>query len=252
LQRRRFVTMKRVFADLHLNLNVKDPAATLRIVKKVATLGYGLIATPLPPEVRADEIAKLRIVCSEAGMDFATRLDLQPRTPNELLHQLRRTRRKFEVVCVNCESKTVARQAAKDRRVDLLNFPFLDFRRRFFDRSEAELARRGLAALEIDVRPLLVLEGAARVRLLSTLRREVAIAKDFHVPLVISSGVAQEMLLRKPREMAALGFLFGFDEVSALKAVSQSANAIVKCNRAKLGTEFVAPGIRSIIEGKDC
>jgi RNase P/RNase MRP subunit p30 len=99
---------------------------------------------------------------------------------------------------------------------------------------------------------LLVLEGAARVRLLSTLRREVAIAKDFHVPLVISSGVAQEMLLRKPREMAALGFLFGFDEVSALKAVSQSANAIVKCNRAKLGTEFVAPGIRSIIEGKDC
>jgi RNase P/RNase MRP subunit p30 len=244
--------MKRVFADLHLRLNVKDHAAALRMVNKVATLGYGLIAVPFAPEARADEIAKLREACSEAGIDFASRTDLRPRTPNELMHQLRRMRRKFEVVCVSCESKAVARQAAKDRRVDLLSFPFLDFHRRFFDRSEAELARSGLAAFEIDVMPLLVLEGTARVRLLSSLRREAAIAKDFHVPLVVSSGVARELLLRKPREMAALGFLFGLDEVSALEAVSESANAIVKRNRAKLGAGFVAPGIRVVKEGNDC
>jgi RNase P/RNase MRP subunit p30 len=244
--------MKRVFADLHLRLNVKDHATTLRMINKAAALGYGLVAAPLAPEARADEIAKLQAVCNEAGIDFASRVDLRPRTPNELMQQLRRLRRKFEVVCVNCESKAVARQAAKDHRVDLLSFPLLDFRRRFFDRSEAELARSGLAALEVDVRPLLVLEGAARVRLLSSLRREAAIAKDFHVPLVVSSGVAREMLLRKPREMAAFGFLFGLDEASALKAVSQSANAIVKRNREKLSAKFVAPGIRVVKEGKDC
>jgi len=244
--------MKRVFADLHLRLNVKDPAVTSRMVNKAATLGYGLVAVPLAPEARADEIAKLQAVCSEAGVDFASRVDLRPRTPNELMRQLRRLRRKFEVVCVSCEDKAVARQAAKDRRVDLLTFPLLDFRRRFFDRAEAELARNGLAALEVDVKPLLVLEGAARVRLLSSLRREVAVAMEFHVPVVISSGVAGELLLRKPREMAALGFLFGLDEVSALEAVSQCAVAIVKRNREKLGAEFVAPGIRVVKEGKDC
>lgn len=244
--------MKRVFADLHLRLNVKDAAATLRMINKAAALGYGLVAAPLAPEARADEIAKLQAVCNEAGMDFASRIDLRPRTPNELLRQLRRMRRKFEVVCVNCENKAVARQAAKDRRVDLLSFPLLDFRRRFFDRSEAELARSSLAALEVDVKPLLVLEGPARVRLLSSLRREAAIAKDFHVPLVVSSGVSGELLLRKPREMAALAFLFGLDEVSALDAVSQSANAIVKRNREKLSAKFVAPGIRVVKEGKDC
>jgi len=244
--------MKRVFADLHLRLNVKDPAAASRMVNKAATLGYGLVAVPLAPEARADEIAKLQAVCREAGVDFASRVDLRPRTPNDLMRQLRRLRRKFEVVCVSCEDKAVARQAAKDRRVDLLTFPLLDFRRRFFDRAEAELARNGLAALEVDVKPLLVLEGAARVRLLSSLRREVAVAMEFHVPVVISSGVAGELLLRKPREMAALGFLFGLDEVSALEAVSQCAVAIVKRNREKLGAEFVAPGIRVVKEGKDC
>jgi RNase P/RNase MRP subunit p30 len=243
--------MKKVFADLHLRLNVKDYAATLRMINKAATLGYRLIAVPLAPETRADEVAKLQAVCNEAEIDFVSRIDLRPQTQNELLRQLRRLRRKFEVVCVACENKAVARQAAKDRRVDLLSFPLLDFRRRFFDRAEAELARNSLAALEVDVKPLLVLEGAARVRLLSNLRREAAIAREFHVPIVVSSGVAREVLLRKPREMAALGFLFGLDEFSALEAVSQSAGAIVKRNREKLSAKFVAPGIRVIKEGKD-
>ena len=244
--------MKRVFADLHLRLNVKDAAATLRVINKVASLGYGLVAVPLAAEARVDEVAKLRAVCGEAGVDFASRVDLRPRTQNELTYQLRRLRRKFEVVCVNCENKEVARQAAKDRRVDLLSFPLLDFRRRFFDNAEAELASSSLAALEVDVKQLLVLEGPARVRLLSFLRREAAVARKLGVPIVISSGVSAELLLRKPREMAALGFLFGLDEASALEAVSRSANAIVARNREKLSAKFVAPGIRVVREGKDC
>ena len=243
--------MKRVFADLHLRLNIKDTTKTLRTINKTATLGYRLIAVPLAPETRSDEVTKLRAVCNEAKIDFASRIDLRPRTKNELLHQLRRLRRRFELICVKCENKEVARQAAKDRRVDLLIFPLLDFRRRFFDRAEAQLAGNSLAALEIDMKPLLVLEGPARVRLLSSLRREAAIAKEFHVPIVVSSGVVEERFLRKPREMAALAFLFGLDEVSALKAVSQNAGAIVKRNREKLSSKFVAPGIRVIKEGKD-
>jgi RNase P/RNase MRP subunit p30 len=244
--------MKKTFADLHFRLNVKDPAATLPMINKAATLGYRLIAAPFAPEAREGEVSKLRAACNKIEIDFASRIDLRPRNQNELMHQLRRLRRKFEVVCVICENKAVARQAAKDRRVDLLNFPSLDFRWRFFDRAEAELASNCLAALEIDVRTLLVLEGPARIRLLSSLRREVAIAKEFHVPIVVSSGAAEERLLRKPREMAALAFLFGLDEASALKAVSHNPVAIVKRNREKLSADFVAPGIRVVKEGKDC
>ena len=244
--------MRKTFADLHLRLNVKDHTKALQAITKAAALGYRLIAVPFSSETHGDEIVKLKAVCNEAKIDFASRIDLRPRTQNELMHQLRRLRRKFEVICVACENKEVARQAAKDHRVDLLNFPLLDFRRRFFDRAEAELASNSLAALEIDVKPLLVLEGPARSRFLSSLRREAAIAKEFHVPIVVSSGVSEVKLLRRPREMAALTFLFGLDEASALKAVSQEPVAIVKRNREKLGSKFVAPGIRVIKEGKDC
>jgi len=244
--------MSKTFVDLHLRLNVKDQATASRVINKAAALGYSLIAVPFSYKARKDGVVTLKAICSEAKIDFVSRLDLRPRTQNELMYLLRRLRRKFEVICVNCENKEVARQAAKDRRVDLLNFPSLDFRKRFFDRAEAELASNSLAALEIDVKPLLVLEGPARIRFLSNLRREVAIAKEFHVQIVVSSGVTEAKLLRKPREMAALTFLFGLDEASALEAVAQAPVSIVKRNREKLSAKFVAPGIRVIKEGKDC
>ncbi len=252
MPKHRVAAMKRTFADLHLRPNVKDPTATSQVINKAAAFGYCLVAVPFPPETREDETRKLQAMCREAEVDFVSRIDLRPRTQNELMRQLRRLRRKFEVICVFCENKEIARQAAKDRRVDLLNFPSLDFRRRFFDRAEAELASNSLAALEVDVKPLLVLEGPSRIRLLSNLRRETAIAREFRVPIVVSSGAQGEIQLRKPREMAALTFLFGLDEASALETVSQNPAAIVERNREKLSRRFVAPGIRVVKEGHDC
>jgi RNase P/RNase MRP subunit p30 len=244
--------LKKTFADLHLRANLKNPETAKRLITTAAELGYGLVAVPTLPETRQDEVSRLRVVCGEGGVDFVSRVDLRPRSQDELLRLLRKLRRRFELVCVSCESKEVARQAAKDRRVDLLSFPSLDWRRRFFDRAEAELASGGLAGLEVDVKPVLIMEGRARVRLLSCLRREVALAQEFHVPLVLSSGVSELMLLRMPREVAALAGLFGMAEAEAVAAVSRVPMATVLRNRLKLGSGFVAPGIRVVREGSDC
>ena len=244
--------MKKAYADMHLQINLRDLTATTKTIQKAANLGYKLIATPLHPQTQPQETQILKDTCKQAGLDFVTRIDLRPRSQNELLNQLRKLRRKFEVICVLCETKEVARQAAKDRRVDLLNFPQLDYRDRFFDRAEAELASSSLATLELDIKPLLLLEGPARIRFLSCLRREAQVAKDFHLPVVISSGVSDSMHLRKPREMAALASLFGLENTQALEAVSQNPIAIVKRNRDKLSAKFVAPGINIVKEGKDC
>jgi RNase P/RNase MRP subunit p30 len=84
------------------------------------------------------------------------------------------------------------------------------------------------------------------------LRREVSIANEFHVPVIISSGASTRQLLRKPREMAAFASLFGLSEVTALDAVSINPLAIVRRNREKLSRGFVAPGIRVVREGRDC
>jgi ribonuclease P/MRP protein subunit RPP1 len=242
--------MTRTFADLHLHVNPKDQQATQRLITKAAQLGYRYISIPFTSGLQETEIVALKAECTKFGLDFVLRADFKPRTQEDLMRFLRKFRRQFEIICIVCDSKDVARQAAKDRRVDLLNFPSLDYHKRFFDRAEAELASCSLAALEVDVKPLLVMEGPARVRLLSSLRREVAVALEFRVPVVVSSGVGEENLLRKPRDLASLAYLFGLDEEHALVAVSTNPAAVVLRNREKLSSRFIAPGISVVKEGK--
>jgi len=244
--------MKKIYADLHLCPNLKDSEQVTCMIRKASKLGYRLVAMSLPSNIPEEKIQQLQNICKEAKVDFASRVDLKPRTPKELINSLRKLRRRFELIAVMCESKHVARQAAKDRRVDLLNFPSISFRKRFFDKAEAELASNSLASFEIDIKPVLTLEGPARIRLLSSLRREAVIAQAFHVLIVISSGASSEMLMRKPRELAALTSLFDLDKASAIEAISRNPLAIIKRNREKLSPNFVAPGIHVIRRGKDC
>ena len=249
MQRIRVVVMKRLFADLHLSPTLNDLNYAYQLVKKAKTLGYRLLGFSTNLHSNKNSFISLKNFCKETQIDFVSRIDLTPKNRNELKSQLRSVRRKYEIICVKCETKEVARQAAQDRRVDLLNFPSLYFRKRFFDHAEAELASNSLAALEIDIKPLIILKGSSRTRLLSFLRRETAIAKKFKIPIILSSGIEKTTLQRKPREIATLMDLFDFDATSALDTVSNNPYSIVLRNRKKLSSSFVAPGIRIIKEG---
>ncbi len=242
--------MKRAFADLHLKVNPRDQLETQRLFERAASFGYTFVSVPFSNKFSEEELSKVQTTAQQAGVNFISRADFHARNENDLTHFLRKFRRRFEVICVICDDKDVARQAAKDRRVDLLNFPSLDYHKRFFDRAEAELASGSLTALEVDVKPLLILDGPPRVRLLTSLRREIAVALEFHVPVVVSSGIAETRLMRLPKDMASLGFLFGLNEETALDAVSTNPAAIIGRNREKLSSRFVAPGISVIKEGK--
>jgi ribonuclease P/MRP protein subunit RPP1 len=242
--------MNRPFVDLHLRVNPKEIQAAQRVIDKAAKLGYRSLSIPFSGQPEEDQISALKTSCAQGGIDFVLRADFKPRNIEDLMRFLRKSRRKLEVICIVCDNKEIARQAAKDHRVDLLNFPSLDYHKRFFDRAEAELASCSQTALEVDIKPLLVLEGPPRVRFLSSLRREITLAREFHVPLLVSSGASETQLMRMPRDMASLGYLFGLKETEALDAVSSNPMEIVKRNREKLKLSFVAPGIR-IIEGAE-
>ena len=240
------------FTDLHLCAPFENLEQAKRLISKSAELGYSQIGVPLPHGVKQEAVEQLRQVTGELGLDFVTRVDLAPRGPDELLTGLRRFRRRFEVVSVLCNSKPVARQAAKDRRVDLLCFRLLDPSKRFFDKAEAELASASTAAFEVDMAQVLSsLEGRSNVGVFSRLRREAATAKSFGVPLVISSGTSEPLLLRKPKDYAALALLFELDESRALEALSENPSAIVERSRSKQSAEYVAPGVRLVKMRRD-
>ena len=125
-------------------------------------------------------------------------------------------------------------------------------RGRFFDRAEAELASQASSSLEVDMALLLSLKGFSRIRLLSTFRKEVAIAKKFGVPVAISSGANNVRLMRGPYDYAALASLFDMAVPLALRALSDTPLTIVERNKEKLSPDFVAPGIRLVRRKKNC
>jgi len=243
--------MRRRFTDLRLRAPVEDPERFEAMIRKAKNLGYDIVGVPLPHGFSSEKFEVLKSICEKFEVDLVTRREFSPENPHELLRNLRRFRRKFEVLAVICRSKLVARQAAKDRRVDLLLFQS-DPRLRFFDEAEAELASGSLAALEIEIYPLLSLSGFRRIKLLSCLRSEVQIATRFGVPIIISSGATNETFMRGPRELAALASLFDMSTSAALKALSDSPVNLVLRNREKLSRNFVAPGVKIVRRGSDC
>jgi len=235
------------FVDLHLCASWKDSEQARRLMSKSAELGYKQVGVPVPQGFADEAVKQMRQISEEAELDFVTRVDLAPRSPGELLAGLRKFRRSFEVVSVLCSSKAVARQAGKDRRVDLLCSVSFDPKRRFFDRAEAELASVSGAALEIDLAQVLTnLEERSSVGLFTRLRRELATAKSFGVPVVFSSGAINPLLLRKPQDYAALAYLFDVDAGFALDALSKNPAGIVERNRQLQSPDYVAPGVRLV------
>ena len=241
----------RKFADVHLACPFQDEEEFRALLGRARKMGFHVVSVPLDPDLKTRELSRLKEIASEIGLDLATRVDLVPENRPRLLSSLRRLRRKFEFIGVLCQNKEVARVAARDRRVDFLMFP-LEPKKRYFDRSEAELASGSNCALEIDLMPIFKLPLEARIKLLARLRDEVALAKRYGVPVVICSGAPEPIMMRRPRELAYLATILDLGFEDALDALSKTPLSMLERNRAKLDPSFVAPGIRVVRRGRDC
>ncbi|TRO49043.1 hypothetical protein E2P65_01825 [Candidatus Bathyarchaeota archaeon] len=232
----------RKFFDLHVVPG--DGGASESMLQEASRLGFRGVGLTLDDRISAPQNAEP----GEDGLDIVRRIDLRPRNPNELTSSLRRIRRRFEVVAVVCRSKPVARQAARDNRVDILNFPTqVQSRRRvMFDRQEASLASGANCAYEINLSDLLNKGGNVASRLLSMMAVEVENARRHDVPVLVSSGADEPLMMRGPRELAASMQLLGIGEEESLDMVSDVPLKLVERNRSKLEPGYVSPGVRRV------
>ncbi|MEM2401268.1 MAG: RNase P subunit p30 family protein [Candidatus Bathyarchaeia archaeon] len=243
--------MRRTYIDLHLCPSIDQTERVKALLEKSAEMGYSAVGIAFPAEVEEKHIDETKKICCGLGLDLVTRADLAPKSARDLLATLKKVRKKFEVIAVYCNSREVAIQAAKDRRVDLLLF-LNDPRRHFFSASEAKLASEKSACLEINLSQLILSEGLSRIRLMGMLRRDVMVARKFGVPIVLSSGASEPYMLRRPLDYASLAYLIGLDLEAANKALSEAPRSIVERNRRKLSPDYICPGVYVIKRGGDC
>ena len=231
----------RKFADLHVRLSEPNDKILTRMRQVAQDMGITLIGVAMPQTFVASQISTIRDISAKIGVEVATRVDLVPKDRNHLLSDLRSVRKRFEIVAVTCRSNQIATVACRDRRVDLVSFP-VNSRHSRFRRSLARLFRE--KSLEVDIARLVEPKELPRHVVFSRLRDQVSIAKTNRVSIVLSSGADNPLMLRGPREIAAIGMQLGLGDVEALESVSEIPFEIVQRNRAKLSPNHVTIGVK--------
>lgn len=234
----------RRFVDLHTRPALSEDAIR-EMADTASKLDFSMLGVTFFDAIDKGIVRRMREICDEFGIELVSRIDLRIDARRKLLSTLGKARRSFEIIGVICVNDKIAHSAAKDRRVDVLNFP----RNRALTRGVAELASRSLTVLEINACDILGSQGFGRIQLLSKLRREVKIAEKYDVPLVVSSGARDKFMLRAPRDLAFLiTSLLDMKVRMALKTVSENPLDIVVRNREKLSPSYVMPGVRIVDE----
>ena len=224
----------RRFIDLNLKVTRKNLPEMLEQAEKLGFSKVG-VATSTIKEI-------------ESSIDIISRINLIPRNTNELSRDLKKYRRRFEIVSVRCNSINVARQAAKDHRVDIISFPKHKNgkSRIWLDKQEANLASESNVVYELLFSDLLGKIGEVASKTIYNWSRELTNARKYDIPVLISSGASSLLGLRGPRALASLMVLLDVDENEALDMVSVTPMKLVERNRRKLDEGFISPGVRIV------
>jgi ribonuclease P/MRP protein subunit RPP1 len=229
------------FADLHLCPPLDDATNAGSMAEVLNQIEIALVGVVVAPD-RLTTTLPVMNSFKDAGIDVAKRLDLRPRSREELLNSLRRHRSNYDVVAVSCSTESVSRVAVRDRRVDVVQFP-KQGPGSFFRKNLANTCR---AAVEFNVSELI--QGQQHEVRLGRVRREIEIAAGASTSLVGCSGASNCFELRAPRDMAALLQMVGLSPEAAMASVSKVPLAIVKQNRLRTGPHQLEEGVR-IVKG---
>jgi len=209
------------------------------MAKLLAEFRVRLVGVVIP----ADKLGIHPIVLDafeDAGLDVAKRLDLKPRSRDELLRALRRYRNRCEIISVECSATSVARVAVRDRRVDLVYFQNRE-RGNIF---RGNLAGNCRAVLEVNLSELA--HGPGFETALRSLRRDIASAAQTSVEVTGSTNASSPFALRSPRDIAGLLHILGLSIRSALGAVSDIPHEIVARNRLRAKMPNAEEGVKVV------
>ncbi len=205
-------------------------SANKEMISTMKALGYSAIG--LSTKIETTEI------------DIVSRLDIDPKNPNELLRSLRSNRWKNELITVNCRTKSVARQAGKDHRVDMITFPLNEnWRNNHLDKQQASLMRESGCGYLIDVSQLFTNDPQELRKRIEYLKRDTENASKGDIPVTASTCSYDKWGLRDLYSLAALLNLLHIDEDHALDMISSIPYNIVDANREKLKDSYIASGV---------
>ncbi len=148
-------------------------------------------------------------------------------------------RDRSDFLAVHGGDEKINRAACEDPNVDLLAHAHEG--RAGIGVAAAKAARDNQVAIGLDLGPMIRLRGAARVRWMELVRRDLDLIRKFDLNLMISTGAKSHLDLRSPRDLVALACLFGLERERAVEALAlpESILALNRRRWASVGVELL-------------
>ena len=228
------------YVDLHVLPHVDNIQSCQLIARTLSLAGYSLTGLTLPTGLFHERVAELRKVFSDNGIETVLRVDLASRSREELLRSLRRFRNAYDIVAVKCLNARVAHVACRDRRVDIVFFDVENVGVRF-GHALANLLR---GAAEMNMVSTML--GDMKAGVYEAMAKELSVARNHKVKVVLSSGADRPEMIRSPSQLAALASALGLSERAAHDGVSSTPISIVAENVKRRSPAYVEEGVRVV------
>ncbi|MCX9014177.1 MAG: hypothetical protein OIN89_05190 [Candidatus Methanoperedens sp.] len=140
----------------------------------------------------------------------------------KLRSEIQKHSKKNDIIIVMGGDELLNRAAVETPGLDILLQPGE------FNHVHARFAHDNSITIGFDIGSLIRNRGDARIRELTTMRRNLIYVRKYDLPAILTANAATIYDLRAPREMAAIASLFGMTQKEASDAMSTTPLEILK------------------------
>jgi ribonuclease P/MRP protein subunit RPP1 len=219
-----------MFCDIHCHTLQSIGENTLEEMAECAKrLGIGVLGIArYYSDGNLDELPKID------GVDTVSCVIIKADNPSEMSEIATKIRNKTEIVMVHGGDYDINRAACDSSIIDVLCHPELGRKDSGLDHICVKAASENSVAIELNFREILESYKRKRIYILSSIRKNVNLAKKYGARIVTTSGAVNKWGLRSGRDLASFAYLLGLDLGDAIETTSTIPAEMVRINREKL------------------
>ena len=205
----------RNFYDFIIHPSPEDPDSITAIAiqaKKYGYSGMALVNTQVPENDTKDMPTDFSIY-QATGISCKT---------TKIRSEIQKHSKKPEIIIIKGGDELLNRAAVETTGLDILLQP------EEFNHVHAKFAHDHSITIGFDIGSIIRNRGDARIRDLTTMRKNLMYARKYDLPAILTSNATTCYDLRAPREMAAIAGLFGMTQKEAADAMSTTPCDILR------------------------
>ncbi len=243
----RWLKMVRYF-DMHVTTNHSFGTDSIPEIVKMAErleLDTICIADALETVEKLAAIKK-EIAGIKSTVKIVPGVEIIAKNTQDLSNKISRFRDIADIILVSGGDLDINRAACENPKVDILAHPEYKRKDSGIDHVMAEAAAKNKVAIELNFRSFLHASGRARSYLLSSMQRNVMLARKFDAPVIVTSAAENIWEMRGGKELSTLAYLAGMDVENAINTASSIPEFLVRRVKEIKSPEFVMPGVKLV------